>query len=143
MTSFCLSGCLAGGCYCCIFHCLVTCGCDCFCSCFLAAGTGVGLCSGCGAGCCFCYFSVIPAVAQCRHCGLSFDHCVADAAVASFGFSGCLTGGCYCCILYCLVTCGCDRFCACFLAPSAGVGLRSSGGTGGCFCHFSAVPAVT
>ena len=143
MTSFGFSGCLAGGCYRRVFHCLVSCGCDRFCSCFLAAGTSVGLCSGCGAGCCFCYLSSVPAMAECCCSGLSFDYCVADAAVASFCLSGCFTGSCYCCVFHYFVTCGCDRFCACLFAVGTGVGLCSGCGAGRCFCYFSAVPAVT
>ena len=142
VASFCLSGCLTGGCYRRVFYCLVACGCDRFCACFLAAGTGVGLRSGCGAGCCFCYLSAVPVVAKRYCCGLGFEYGSADAAVTSFGFSSCLTGGCYCCILYCLVTCGCDRFCSCLFAAGTGVGLRSSCGTGCCLCYLSTVPAV-
>ena len=143
MASFCLSCGLTGGCYRCVFYCFVACGCDCFCACFLAAGTGVGLRSGCGAGRCFCYFSVIPTVSKRCCCGLGFDHGSADATMASFGLSCGFTGGCYRCVFYCFMACGCDRFCACFLAAGAGVSLRSGCGAGCYFCYFSAIPAVT
>ena len=142
MTSFGFSGCLTSSCYCCVFYCFVTCCCDCFCACFLAAGTGVGLCSSCGAGCCFCYFSAVPAVTKRCCCGLGLEYGSADATVTSFGFSYCLTGGCYCCVFYCLVACCCDRFCACLFATGTGVSLRSGCGAGRCLCYFSAVPAV-
>ena len=142
MASFSFSCSLTSSCYRCVFHYFVTCCCDRFCSCLLAAGTGVGLCSGCGAGCCFCYLSAVPVVAKRCCCGLGFEYGSADAAVTSFGFSGCFTGSCYRRVFYCLVACCYDRFCACFLAAGAGVNLRSGCGTGRCFCYLSAVPAV-
>ena len=142
VTFFCFSRGLTGSCYCCVFHYFVTCCCDRFCACFLAAGTGVGLCSGCGAGCCLCYLSTVPAVAKRCYCGLRLEYGSADAAMTSFGFSGCLAGGCYRHVFHCLVACGCDRFCSCFLAAGTGVGLRSGCGAGRCFCYLSAVPVV-
>ena len=142
VTSFCFSCGLTGGCYCCVFHCFVACCYDRFCSCFLAAGTGVGLRSGCGTGRCLCHFSTVPAVAKRCCCGLSFDHRIADATVTSFGFSCSLTSSCYRCVFHDFVTCCCDRFCTCFLAAGTGVGLCSGCGTGCCFCYFSAVPVV-
>ena len=142
MASFCLSCGLTGGCYRRVFYCFVTCCCDRFCACFLAAGTGVGLRSGCGAGCCFCYLSSVPTVAKRCCCGLGFEHGSADTAVASFCLSCCFAGGCYRCVFYRLVACGCDCFCACFLAAGTGVGLRSGCSAGRCLCYLSAVPAV-
>ena len=143
VTSFGFSRGLTGSCYCCVFHCFVTCCCDCFCSCFLAAGTGVDLRSGCGAGCCFCYLSAVPVVAKRCCCGLGFEYSSADAAVTSFCFSCGLAGGCYRCVFYFLMACGCDRFCSCLLAAGTGVGLRSGCGAGRCFCYLSSVPTVT
>ena len=142
VASFCFSCCFTGCCYCCVFHYLMTCGCDRFCSCLLAASTGVGLRSSCGTGCCLCYLSSVPAVAKRCCCGLGLEYGSADAAMTSFGFSRGLTGSCYCCVFHYLMACGCDRFCACFLAAGTGVGLRSGYGAGRCFCYFSAIPAV-
>ena len=142
MASFGFSCGLTGRCYRCVFYFFVACGCDRFCACFLAAGTGVGLCSGCGTGRCLCYLSAVPAMTKCCCCGLSLDYCVADAAVTSFCLSCCLTGGCYRCVLYFFVACGCDRFCSCLFAAGTGVRLRSGCGAGRCLCHFSAVPVV-
>ena len=142
MTSFCLSCGFAGGCYRCVFYFLMTCGCDRFCACLFAAGTGVSLCSGCGAGCCFCHLSVIPTVSKRCCCGLGLEYGSADAAVTSFCLSCGLTGGCYRRVFYCFMSCGCDCFCACLFAAGTGVGLRSGCGAGRCFCYFSAIPAV-
>ena len=143
VASFCLSCCFTGCRYGCVFYCLVAGCCDRFCLCFLASATGVGLRSGCGTGCCLGYFSAIPTMAKCCCRGLSFDHCVADAAMASFRLSCCFTGCRYGCIFYLFVACRCDRFCLCFFASAAGVGLRSGCCAGCRFCYFSAVPAVT
>lgn len=92
VTSFRFSSVLAG-CWCCrIFHFCMTRFWNAFGSGLVAGCAGVGFFSVCCAGRCFGNFSIIPGMSCCRKSFLFFDHCVADAAVASFCLTSILAG---------------------------------------------------